>query len=149
MSVALPTKRVTLDGVTFELTTLPGTKAYALWLRILKALGPGLDAVSEKDGEAAVLKALAGALRSLSLEDAEAIRESFAAYSKVETAPGQMPSVASVFDFQFAGKPKLVGKWLFECIKLNFADFLDESFANAIRQLFAAQAQSAARSQTT
>lgn len=151
MSTGLPTKRVTLDGVAFEITALPGTRGYALWLRLLKTIGPGLEGVGSADGaEAAMLKAMGGALSALSLEDAEHVRSEFAQFSCVESpaGSGKMPRVADVFDMFFAGKPKLVGKWMFECLKLNFADFLDASFTSAISQLLATRAPSPVKSQT-
>lgn len=149
MKLELPTKTVTVRGTRYEIRALDGIKAYALYLRIMKTACNGAERLAgimaASSGQDALISFLAASLASLSLDDAEQVRAQFAECTLVEVEPGKMLPLKEVFAWHFAGKPKALGLWMFECLQLNFADFLDDVDLSGLMK----PAQSAPKSQTS
>lgn len=132
MKIELPSVKVTLAGKRFEIRALAGGDAYPVWVRLLKMVGPGIEAATGKDFDAITMAIIGRTLQSLPVSEMQFLRDTFVGTTAIEFGPEKMVELSECFDFAFAGKPKLCFLWLFECIKLNFADFLDASFLNAV-----------------
>lgn len=131
----LPIKTVTIDGVEYEITTLDAIKARRIWVRLVKALGPGIEAAAASDApQEAGLKLLGATLERLPDDLLGEIADVFGESCTV-SLEGRKPTVASVARFHFAGRPLHWSKWLLECAKVNFADFLDATGGTSVHSL--------------
>lgn len=140
----LPTKTVTIDGFEYEIMTLDALKARPLWVKLFKAFGPGIEAVSHAEGAQEIALTLLGkTLAELPEELVMQMSDTFAASCTVKQEDGKRPFVKQVFAIHFAGRPGHFFAWLLECCKVNFADFLDGSLSAKISALVSLAGQSA------
>lgn len=119
---APPPVSVTIDGVEFEIAVLGATQASSLLAKILSALGPALDGVKGGNFETAFF---AAALRALTPELVSELCRTFGSVCRVTLPGGQRMRISDVFDTFFAGRMGLLRKWLTECLRVNYSDFLD------------------------
>ncbi len=124
LSPNLPKTEVEIDGIKFTIPTLDAKAGRKLVVKLMAALAPALEGAADKDKEALGLALLGGALKSLSPELLDEFCDAFGKQSNVEVEPGKWPLVSEVFGTVFAGRYALMFLWLFECCKVNFADFL-------------------------
>lgn len=128
----LPTHDFTVGGVRYSTTVLGAIKGRALYLRLLKAVGPALPKLAglSENPEESLLGALSGILQGLDCDLLDALCTEFAAVTVMPSDDGtKRVPLGPVFDIHFAGKYQHMVGWLVECVKLNgFVDFLAEIF---------------------
>ncbi len=111
------TKSRVIDGVTYEVTQL-GAKVGRLVLnRLAKVIGAAADSDTP----------VADFTRALTDEDLTYLCDTFAAMTTCEIpeAPGAKPGLAGVFDMHFAARYDAMLQWLWFCVEVNFASFLE------------------------
>jgi hypothetical protein len=119
-------KVVQIDGDEYELTQLGAIEGRRLLTRILKFAGPAIQslAASETLSEISFAAALAKAVEQLDEDTVDMLCEKFAAKTCLKIDNRWPPLDKTLFDQHFAGHYMKMMKWLGECMKLNFADFL-------------------------
>lgn len=93
---------------TLEVTQLGAIKGRAVFVRVLKVIGPALTG-----------KDMAGIFAGLNEEDVTYLCDAFAPMTLVK-GKGQLDKI---FDVYFAGRFLEMFQWLAFCIELNFASF--------------------------
>lgn len=115
--------KLIIDNIVFHVKRLPATEAAdytveALQLLLGSAGGGGNLAMLGALASKPELKAIIARLRSR-----------FAELSQVEISADngdiRLPELRLVFDQIFTGKNLTMWKWFYECLRLNFSDFLD------------------------
>lgn len=128
----IQSKTEILDGVSFTTTQLPAMRAYPLFIRLLKTIGPALGALSRlkpEDDLSGVMPQLAGALTSLEPQAAEAIAlEVLSTTTATLTNPAGQAMVIGLssptnMDIVFSGRIKLMFQAIGFAIRVNYADF--------------------------
>jgi hypothetical protein len=124
---------VQIDGVEFEVQPLGAIQGRRLFTKIVRSLGPALtevaklaDPKAKKDAAALGLSVLGGLLERLDPALVDELCEAFAAHCTVRYPDGAKPKLPRVFDDYFAGRYNHLTRWLIECLRLNFADFLSD-----------------------
>jgi tail assembly chaperone len=130
MRLQMPTETRTFDGETYEITMLDGVACHRLYVKLVNAVGGAIGSLSKPSGAGSedelMVRALGSVLGALSPELHEEIRSTYADSCVVHDGD-KRPRLKNCFGAHFAGRPAHMTKWLFECTKVNFADFLDES----------------------
>lgn len=132
---SFPRQDVQIDGHTFEIPVLDALVGRRLVVKLMNALAPALAQATKQDGKEAQGAALIGtALEGLTPELLGEFCDAFGSQSRVDVGDGKRPLVKDVFSSLFAGKYSLMFKWLFECCRANFADFLaDGALTSALQ----------------
>lgn len=163
--MALPVKKVSIDGLAYSLEALPTTTGIPIYSRLVKSLGPvarGLmvdpamreliekvkvdadtpeaialqSAAAHKLGQKFVLL-IVEAVETLPTEFLLELAQTFAQSSKVVTKDsGGLAlelSDQNIFDQHFACRYMHLTKFVVECVKLNFTDFLASLVASVVR----------------
>ncbi len=126
---------VNIDGVTFELSLLGAKTGRRVLTRLMNALGPVIAGASLSNEKERALTLISGALENLDPDFVDFLCETFAPISFVEVEGGKRPKVSEVFDVFFRAKYGLMIKWLIECVKYNFGDFLaDGTLTSSLSQ---------------
>lgn len=129
MSAALPTVTKEILGVTYEITMLDGIECSDLYFKIIGAAGEAMTKIGaikvDKISELP-LQAIGAVMSALPPELLRECRTTFAKSTRVVLGE-KSPKLSEVFGPHFAGKPAAITMWLYECAKVNFADFLDSS----------------------
>lgn len=130
------TVTVTIDDETYEIQMLDAVAGSRLYTRLLIAMGGVLETSSKLEGspQELGLKLLGAALRSLTPELAEELRSTFAKSSAVVIGD-KKPQVKDVFMTHFRGRYLHMSKWMLECVKVNFADFLAAGSSAGLGQI--------------
>lgn len=131
-----------IDGVKFHLCALDGVAARPLWIGLVKVLGGSLGAAAGISGEGALLAALAASIQNI---DEALYARMFAAFAKnatAETGPNQNPTVDQAQKTLFSRRPKLELMFVVECVKFQFADFLDANLLARLAALAAGKGSS-------
>lgn len=136
VALDLPKQEVTIDGVKFQIGMLDAVTGSRLAVRLQNTLGTALRGVRDADG-GAVIQLAGGVLEHVTPELLSELVDTFGAQCRVETEPGKMPVVKDVFAQFFAGRYLLMYRWLYECLRVNFADFLSEGTIDKLRALAA------------
>jgi len=119
-----------IDGCTYTVQMLPGTKAWKMGLRLAKMLGPSLGkAIDGAEGD--LQKLMNTQLDSSFLSDAITMLAERIEEVEVELIVQQLAEVTlvdgkplkTIFDLHFQGNPVGVVKWLAFAIKTNFGPF--------------------------
>lgn len=118
----LETRSKIINSNEYKVTQLPATKGSMVFVRLIRAFGPTLAALSGEGFN------LAAALETLKENDIEALCKEFRKYSYVND---KYLDLNEVFDFHFAGKYLEMFQWLLFCLEVNYADFLDAIKAKA------------------
>lgn len=148
--IGLPAKQVVIEGETYTIRLLDAYAGSALYAKLLSAAGGALSALGSVDTKGVVKSDLAGELgiaaagallRGISPELFKEVRDTFAASCCV-TKDGKEPELKNIFAFHFAGRYAHMSKWLLECMKVNFADFLDGDLAGQIIAKFKPSSES-------
>lgn len=127
----LPKTEVTIDGTKFQIGMLDAITGSRLAVKLQNALGAAIR--NAQDSKGVELALVGGVLETVTPELMSELCTTFGRQCRVETEPGKMPVVADVFSQFFAGRYWLMYRWLWECLRLNFADFLsDKGLANAL-----------------
>ena len=126
--MAIQQRRVTVDGVEYNLEQLGAVQGRRFVLRLMSNAAPIIQRLAETDelNEQAVFAALGVGLGNLDADLVEELSDAFAKKTKVHVGEIWM-DLTPIYDQHFAGSYLSLGKWLFECMKLNFADFLGGS----------------------
>jgi hypothetical protein len=129
-------QNVSVDGVEFEIQPLGAIQGRKLFTKIVKSLGPALSEVAKLAGakdkksqdaaSALGLSLLGGLLERLDPELVSELCEAFAQHCTVRYPDGTKPKLPRVFDDYFAGRYSHLTRWLIECLRVNFADFLSD-----------------------
>jgi hypothetical protein len=134
VSYEVLTKTVEIDGETYEIRILDAITGYRVYVKLLNAVGGALEgagALKGGSGGELALKVLGSALANLKPELAEELRSTFAK-SCCLVKDGKKPELKDVFLLHFRARYAHMSKWMLECVKANFADFLaDESNGNS------------------
>lgn len=141
--MAAQSKVVKIDDVEYELTQIGGVEGLDLWDRLCEKLGgrmaaavkTGLIASGNVDAvEASVAIDLVEALTTLPADLKSELRIRFAALSKIKAASlllplggGKQLQPGDTFDQHFAGRFGHMSKWMLECLRWSFGDFLSSS----------------------
>jgi hypothetical protein len=115
---------VEIDGVRFGIPTLDAIKGRALVVRLMGLLAPALAQASSKPKEEQGAAVLSAMLSGMTPELFELFCKEFASQSWVMLPDGKRPVLQDVFGHVFARRYMLMFRWLLECCKHNFADFL-------------------------
>lgn len=124
-------KKKTIDGITFEVTLLPGTKAMEALVRISRVLGPAMAVLADRPGSSLADLPLAGmvsrGLETLSFEDLTWLSDLFGERTRFSRDGGKKWPFLSEpnRDELFAGRTTLWLKWLWFALECNYADFLE------------------------
>lgn len=131
--IALPSQQVTIDNETYTIVTLDGVTCSNLFFKLLAAAGAAFSKLQALSGDKddLAIRALGALLAGLSPELSAEVRTVFAGSCTV-TKEGKELSLKVVFPVHFAGRMAHMGKWILECAKVNFADFLDDGSAEGI-----------------
>lgn len=109
---------------TYELTQLGATQALKIVGLITKVIGSAAKGGSAVDLDGASLGAL---LEAVDEQTITTLCQAFGGVSRITTPEGNRPLLqGAVFDDHFSGNFGEMFVWLAECLKLNFADFLDD-----------------------
>lgn len=146
--IALPSTTVTIDDEIYTIQTLDAITCFGLYSKLLNAVGGSLSSLSdlavkdnvESDKTAQLdlaLRAIGALLRGLPPPLLEELRATFAANTSVQKE-AKSPKLSSVFAFHFAGRMAHMSKWMLECMKVNFADFLDDVLVDQLTAKFKA-----------
>ena len=126
-----------IDGCTYTVQMLPGTKSWKMGLRLMKMLGPSLaKALDGAGGDIQKLldtKVDSGFLSEAIVMLAERLDETEVEMMVQQLAEATLVNdkpLKSIFDLHFQGNPIGVVKWLSFAVQANFAPFLKGS-ANA------------------
>lgn len=140
--VALPQTVVTIDGETYTIQLLDAVVGSELYFKLLNAVGGSLASLGDLDVKGDIdeegvktdlaLRAIGALMKGLSKDLLVECRETFAAHCSVRKEALE-PKLKHVFGNHFAGRYAHMSKWLFECVKVNFADFLDESLVQELK----------------
>lgn len=124
----LPTKTVEIDGERYTIRMLDAVIASNLYFKLLNVAGGALETVgtmSTPGTSQELSMRVAGALlRSVPIKLMTELRTVFANSCTVQIAAAE-PKVSTVFENHFAGRMAHMSKWLIECLRVNFADFLE------------------------
>jgi hypothetical protein len=126
--MAIKQVRVTIDGVEYSLEQLGAVQGRRFVLRLMSNAAPIIQKLAETDtlNEQALFAALGVGLSNLDSDLVEELSDAFA--KKTQVHQGEMwIGLDKLYDQHFAGQYLSMGKWLFESMKLNFADFLGGS----------------------
>ncbi len=128
----------TIGGLEYRVSQLGAVKGRAVFLRIVKLVGPAIASVV-KGGKIDMKNVDLGDLFKrveLTEEDLTFFCDAFAEKTFVVLPDKKAPRLDHVFDAHFAGKYGDMMQWLVFCVSVNFADFfvaaeLDAAEANA------------------
>jgi hypothetical protein len=129
--LVLPSFEKQIDGETYEIRMLDGLVGFDLYTRLLTCAGGAMKELGKIDAKGdhseLALRALGALLSSLPPSLYAEARDLFAENTLVFKPSGQKPRLKHCFGIHFAGRYAHMSKWMIECFKVNFADFLDES----------------------
>lgn len=98
-----------IEGCSYEITQLGAIKGSAVFVRVLKMLGPALATGN--------VGSLLGAL------DEADVKYLVDAFAPLTNVPGQ-GQLDKIFDLHFAGRYKALVQWLLACLQVNYGEFL-------------------------
>ena len=147
--MGLQTTTVEIDGHEYEITQLGALEARIVQARLGSLLGPAADALAkaERLDETAIAVAFKAVVGSLTPEVFVDLTDRFMATTRVRTGVNDagQPTWArlsdhsrQVFDQHFAGRMLAMDRWIWQCIRLNFADFLGEAGITSLLEAAAA-----------
>jgi len=121
---------ITIDGVEYRITALPATKSRKLFLRLGKIIAPalGMAAASGEKG-LKIDDLLRDSLADLDEALVDDLCDAFAQETQIDGVP--LIADARRFDEHFSGKIWSMYKWLFECLKWEYEDFLSGFLASS------------------
>jgi len=127
----LPSKDIEVDGHKYRVALLTAVEGRGIYLRLIKALGPALDAVAQVDGSKDLMlvfaKATVAIVDHLEPSFFDELCGVFGKSSYVQRVGGEDQLKPEVFGIHFAGRYDAMSKWLIECIRANgMLDFLSE-----------------------
>lgn len=127
--LVLPTVEVVIDGETYSIRMLDGTVGFPLYTRLISCAGSAVKDLGKLDGDPSDLavRALGALVAGLPQDLYEQARSLFADSCVLHRPDGKQPRLKNVFGTHFAGRYAHMSKWMLECFKVNFADFLDEN----------------------
>lgn len=126
------TQTKTIDGHTYQVQMLPGTKSWKMMLRLSKMVGPSLGKVIDGSGgdlqkllntnmaDVMLGEAIAALTERLDEADVELMVQQLAACTLVDNKP-----LTDCFELHFQGDGVGVVKWLAFALKANFGPFSD------------------------
>lgn len=134
-------KSVTIDGTTYDVSTLDGYSALPVFDKIAKVLAPTINALSSSGAALAALSKEAGAaqiavlgklatsaaevaFRNMNVVDLRYCIDQFAERTSVRRGD-KNPQLPQVFAELYAGNLTAMWKWFYFCVQLNFGDFSD------------------------
>ncbi len=119
-----------IDGVTYEVQMLPGTKSWKMLLRLGKMIGPALGKVIDGSegslqnlmnadlSEVFIGEALTALTERMDEAEVEIIIQQLAECTIVDNKP-----LKGIFELHFQGNPGALLKWLAFAVQANFAPF--------------------------
>ena len=130
------TVTVTIDEETYEIQMLDAVQGFRVYTKLLGVIGGMLGQAGTMQGspQELGLKLMGSALQNLTPELAEELRSVFAKSCAVVIGD-KKPQVKDVFLTHFRGRYFHMSKWLLECVKVNFSDFLAEGSSGGLSQI--------------
>jgi hypothetical protein len=137
MAELLESTDVEIDGFTYSLTALDAVKARKVLFKVTAALVPTLQALANAKAspELAVVQAATSLVENLPEATYSEICAVFAQNTVVTLPDGRKPLLKDVAQFHFSRRLSAEARWLFECCKFNFADFLGGKALGDLRAL--------------
>lgn len=120
-------KKITIDGEQYEITQLPADVGAAFVPRLLKAVAPAIGAIGkwkELGGEGVAAEAIRDILLDLDEKLFADLIAEFRKRSTVRVGEKWPDLGGETFNQHFAGRYVHMVKWLVECFKHSFTDFL-------------------------
>ena len=124
-------KTFEVRGQKYRTTLLPATAGRALYLKLMKAFGSGLNGLSAGTNQTAMgIGFVAGAISGLDQSLLDELCEAFGQATFALRAGGEDHLKGDAFDDHFTGQYALLTDWLVELVRLNgMVDFLSEMLA--------------------
>jgi hypothetical protein len=125
-------KTFEVRGVKYRTTLLPATQGRALYLKLMKAFGQGLNGLSAglDNSATAGLGFVAGAIQGLDQSLLDELCEAFGQATFALRAGGEDHLKGDAFDDHFTGRYAQLTEWLVELVRINgMVDFLFEMLA--------------------
>jgi hypothetical protein len=144
----MKTENVTVDGQVYELTQLGAREGRRVLASLAQVIGPAIGEMANVAAmnEQAIGRFIEKLTSALDPDVFDELCDKFASRSKAMVGNKAVALDGAAFDVHFAGKYFHMMKWFWECLRLNFADFLDD---NTLAQLRAVLAPSPSKSQKT
>lgn len=120
----------TIGDVTFTTTQLPAMRAYSLFVRLVKAIGPAASVLMGADKNLDLTKlapVLSGALANLDTATAEQIALDTLSNTMASVNGGPLITLSdrSKMDAVFSGRIKMMFQAIAFAVATNFADFTE------------------------
>jgi len=155
--MARSSKTLVIGKHEYKLMTLGATKGSELWLDVLKVAAAPIESLAKADklDEAAIVQAIASAVRSLDHATVNGFYAAFGPVSSVRIparAPGESdrwPALeGAVFDDHFAGNYIELTEWLVQSVMFNFLGFFADGSLGKLVERFRATSASLTSSTT-
>jgi hypothetical protein len=120
-------KTFEVRGQKYRTTLLPATQGRALYLKLMKAFGQGLNGLSAGLDNSAMagLGFVAGAIQGLDQSLLDELCEAFGQATFALRAGGEDHLKGDAFDDHFTGRYTQLTEWLVELVRINgMVDFL-------------------------
>lgn len=117
-----------LGSESYRVTALPATASRRIFTGLTKAAGPVIAKASEGDSSQSVAALLGEALQNVDDSFMDELCDTFAAVTQVDNIP-KISDRAS-FDEHFSGRMGDQLKWIAECLKWEYSDFLSGLLAS-------------------
>jgi len=115
----------TLDGDEYSCVQLPARQGFTLYNRLVKALMPALRTLTgDKAGDSAAMDLIASAIEGMPQELTDELVRVFGESCQVKHGDVFMKLTPDFTDQHFAGRYPHMLRWIFACLRVNYADFL-------------------------
>jgi len=123
------TKECVVDGVRYQIEQLTTTAGLRIYNQLAHVLGDAINRELNAGGEPAerVVRMLLTSLSVIPEELQLSLGATFAKSCHVFVEPDGLMPLDPIYDQHFAGRFLHWTMWLLECLKVNFADFLERA----------------------
>lgn len=143
MSDVIETTKVEIDGFEYTLQALDTVKARKVLFTVLGVVSPTMTAAAKANSiEDAFANGLDAVIKALPESTYSQLCDTFGMHTIVHLPDGREPQLKDVAKLHFSRRLSAEVRWLFECCKFNFADFLDgKALGKDFRALLAKQSK--------
>ena len=118
MALEIQSEQTDIDGIEFEVQQLPSTASKKLFERLVRAVGPALAQIEEKD----IGKALETLFERLTPKDSEEVERVLLEKCQVKVEDKWIP-LKGVYELIFAGKIDVLYRLIGFALALNYRSF--------------------------
>lgn len=136
--MARQVKTFTIDGSSYTISQLGALKGRKIWLKLVQLMAAPMREMAKADhfDEQSIMGALAAGVENLDEATLEELYEAFGEACTIAVSATNNPALTGVvFDNHFAGNYQAMSVWLFECVKFNFAGFLDGASSGTLASM--------------